>query len=64
MLFRLAYVTVTNAFAALRVLPMGDRDKGVEILAVRHQITVLGRQLGADSRVRFTPGTEPSLPRS
>jgi transposase len=54
-LLRLAYLTVTNAFAALRLLPMGDRDKDVEILALRHQITVLERQLGADTRVRFAP---------
>ncbi|MCZ4103864.1 integrase, partial [Streptomyces sp. H39-C1] len=39
----------------LRLLPMGDRDKDAEILALRHQITVLQRQLGKD-RVRFTPG--------
>ncbi|MGW5689072.1 integrase core domain-containing protein [Nonomuraea sp. NPDC003754] len=55
MLLRLAYLAVTNAFAALRLLPMGDRDKDIEILALRHQITVLERQLGADSRVRFAP---------
>jgi hypothetical protein len=42
----LAYLTVTNAFAALRLLPMSDRDKDVEILVPRHQITVLERQLG------------------
>lgn len=30
-----------------------DRDKDVEILALRHQITVLERQLGGQ-RVRFT----------
>ncbi|WP_204069961.1 helix-turn-helix domain-containing protein, partial [Planobispora siamensis] len=53
MLFRLAYLAVTNAFAALRLLPMSDRDKDVEILTLRHQITVLERQLGADTRVRF-----------
>ncbi len=35
MLLRLAYLTITNAFAALRLLPMGDRDKDVEILATR-----------------------------
>ncbi|MFI6604204.1 hypothetical protein ACIBHX_48935 [Nonomuraea sp. NPDC050536] len=34
---------------------MGDRDKDVEILALRHQITGLERQLGADTRVRFAP---------
>jgi transposase len=54
-LLRLAYLTATNAFAALRLLPMGNRDKDVEILALRHQITVLKRQLGTDTRVRFTP---------
>jgi len=53
-LLRLAYLAVTNAFAALRLLPVGDRDKDVEILALRHQITVLERQLGAD-RVKFAP---------
>ncbi|GAA4102427.1 helix-turn-helix domain-containing protein [Nonomuraea soli] len=55
MLLRLAYLTVTNAFAALRLLPMSDRDKGVEILFLRHQVMVLERQLGADVRVRFAP---------
>ncbi|WP_214323669.1 hypothetical protein [Nonomuraea sediminis] len=48
MLLRLAYLTITNAFAALRLLPMGDRDKDVEILA-------LERQLGDETRVRFGP---------
>ena len=33
MLLRLAYLGVTNAFALLRLLPMGDREKDVEILA-------------------------------
>ncbi|MEU6788758.1 hypothetical protein ABZ912_57060 [Nonomuraea angiospora] len=55
MLLRLAYLTVTNAFAALRLLPMSDRDKDMEILVLRHQIAVLERQLGADTRVRFAP---------
>ena len=32
---------MTNAFAMLRLLPMSDRDKDVEILALRHQIMVL-----------------------
>ncbi|MER7928635.1 hypothetical protein ABTY96_36750 [Streptomyces sp. NPDC096057] len=41
MLLRLAYLTVTNAFALLRLLPVSDRDKDAEILALRHQITVL-----------------------
>ncbi|GAA1258036.1 MULTISPECIES: integrase core domain-containing protein [Streptomyces] len=54
MLLRLAYLGVTNAFAMLRLLPMGDAEKDKEILALRHQITVLERQLGKE-KVRFTP---------
>jgi putative transposase len=58
-LLRLAYLAVTNAFAALRLLPVGDRDKDVGILALRHQITVRERQLGADrvkaDRVKLAP---------
>src|SRR5690242_2425156 len=42
-----------NVFALLRLLPMSDRDKEVEILALRHQITVLERQLGK-TRPRFS----------
>ena len=38
----------------LRLLPCSDRDKDVEILALRHQITVLQRQIGAQ-QVRFVP---------
>jgi putative transposase len=38
---RLAYLRVTNAYALLRLLPRSDPDKDVEILALRHQITVL-----------------------
>ena len=53
MLFRLAYLGVTNTLALLRLLPMSDRDKDAEILALRHQIMVLQRQLNGD-RVRFT----------
>jgi putative transposase len=53
-LLRLAYLGVTNVFALLRLLPMSDRDKDVEILALRHQITVLEWQLGR-TRPRFSP---------
>jgi putative transposase len=53
-LLRLAYRAVTNAVAMLRLLPMSDRAKDVEILALRHQITVLERQLHG-TRVRFAP---------
>jgi putative transposase len=51
-LFRLAYPGVTNAVALLRLLPISDRDKDAEILVLRHQITVLERQLRGE-KVRF-----------
>jgi putative transposase len=52
-LWKPAYLGVTNAFAMLRLLPMGDRDKDAEILALRHQIAVLERQLN-EQRVGFS----------
>jgi putative transposase len=54
-LLRLGYLAVTNAFALLRLLPMSDHHKDAGILALRHQLMVLERQLGKE-RVRFTPG--------
>jgi hypothetical protein len=45
-LIRFAYLAATHTFAALRPLPMTDREKDVEILAPRHQLTILQRQLG------------------
>jgi hypothetical protein len=53
-LMRLAYLAVSNAFAVLRLLPISDREKDVEILALRHQLTVLQRQLGT-ARPAFNP---------
>ncbi|MFD5494173.1 hypothetical protein ACFWH4_14935 [Streptomyces sp. NPDC127091] len=55
MLLRLACLGATNAFAVLRLLPMSDRGKDVEILALRHQITVLERR-PARSGPRFDAG--------
>jgi putative transposase len=49
---RLAYLTASNVFAVLRLLPVSDPDKHAEILALRHQLGVLQRQLG-DQRVRL-----------
>jgi putative transposase len=45
-LLRLVYLSVTNVFALLRLLPASDLDKDTEILVLRHQVTVLQRQLG------------------
>jgi hypothetical protein len=42
---RLAYLGMANALAMLRLLPMSDRAKHAEILALRHQLAVLERQL-------------------
>ena len=45
---------MTTTFALFRLLPISDQEKDVEILALRHQLTVLQRQLDGD-KVRFTP---------
>lgn len=45
---------MTGVFGLLRLLPIRDRDKDVEILVLRHQITILQRQLGT-ARPRFSP---------
>lgn len=54
MLIRFAYLAVTNTFTALRLIPISSREKDAEILALRHQVGILQRQLGGQ-RVRFEP---------
>jgi transposase len=53
-LIRFAYLAVTHAFAVLRLLPMTDREKDAEILALRHQLTIAQRQLD-DQRPQLRP---------
>ncbi len=55
MLVRLIYLSVTGVFGLLRLLPVTDRDKDIEIVVLRHQITILERQLGT-TRPRFSAG--------
>ena len=52
-LIRFACLAVTNAVAALRLLPRSNRDKNIEILALRHRLAVLQRNLNG-RRVQFT----------
>jgi hypothetical protein len=54
-LLKLAYLSVTSMFAMLRLLPVSSRDMDVEVLALRHQITVLRRHLNGQ-RVQYAPG--------
>jgi putative transposase len=51
-LLRLPYLALTSVFALARLLPMSDVDKNVEILALRHQLAVLQRQI---DKPRLTP---------
>ncbi|MEU5735119.1 integrase core domain-containing protein [Streptomyces antimycoticus] len=44
MLLRLLYLALTSMFTLLRLMPISDRDKDAEILALRHQLAVLQRQ--------------------
>jgi hypothetical protein len=56
-LVRSAFLGVANVFALVRLLPVSDRDKDVEIPALRHQLALLQRQLAqlGQQRVRFEP---------
>jgi putative transposase len=44
-LLRLPYLALTSVFAFMRLLPMSDTDKDVEILALRHELAILRRQI-------------------
>ena len=57
---RFAYLAVTNAFAALHLLPRSDWDKDIEILAFCHQFNVLQRNLNSQ-QLRFEPADRPLL---
>ncbi|MFF0133268.1 hypothetical protein ACFYTG_47660 [Streptomyces mirabilis] len=46
MLLCLAFLAAASALALLRLLPMSGRDKGIEILALRHLLLVLQCQVG------------------
>jgi hypothetical protein len=41
---RLAYLAVTNTLSFVRLLPMSDREKEIEIMVLRHQLAVSQRQ--------------------
>jgi hypothetical protein len=51
-LLRLPYLAVSGVFAFIRLLPVSDVDKEIEILTLRHQLAVLQRQM---DRPRVTP---------
>ncbi|MFF2479194.1 hypothetical protein [Streptomyces sp. NPDC058066] len=44
-LLRLTYLAVSSVFAFMRLLPMSEVDKEIEILTLRHQLAVLQRQI-------------------
>jgi hypothetical protein len=54
-LLRLTYLGVTNALALLRLLATSDQDKDAELLVLRHQISVLQRQLAPAKRASSRP---------
>lgn len=49
MLQRLPYLAVSSVFAFIRLLPLGDVDKDIEILTLRHQLAALQRQIDRPS---------------
>lgn len=53
-LLRLPYLAVSSVFALIRLPPMSDMDKGIEILTLRHQLAVLQRQVDRPRVTRRT----------
>jgi transposase InsO family protein len=51
-LLRLPYLALTSVFTLIRLLPMSDLDKNIEILTLRHQLAILQRQI---DKPRLTP---------
>jgi putative transposase len=49
---RLPNLAITSVFTLIRLLPMSDTDKDIEILTLRHQLAILQRQI---DRPRLTP---------
>jgi putative transposase len=45
-LLRLPYLALSTAVSFMRLLPMSNREKDLEILALRHQLVILQRQTG------------------
>lgn len=45
MLLRLPYLMLTSVFTFIRLLPMSDIDKNIEILTLRHQLAILQRKI-------------------
>jgi hypothetical protein len=58
---RLAYLTLSRSIQPLALLARGDAAKDLEILVLRHQLTVLRRQLHDPG---WNPPTAPCSPRS
>ena len=61
MLSNLAYLTLCRSIQLLALLARGDAAKDLEILVLRHQLTVLRRQV---PRPKLHPPTAPCSPRS
>ncbi|PWI11390.1 hypothetical protein DIZ27_04865 [Streptomyces sp. NWU339] len=53
MLLRLSYLAVSSVFAFMRLLPMSDVDKDIEILTLRHQLAAMCR-VGVSGLVSVT----------
>jgi putative transposase len=51
-LLRLPYLALTSVFTLIRLMPMSDSDKNIEILTLRHQLAILQRQI---DKPRLTP---------
>jgi len=64
MLLRLAYLSVTNAFALLRLLPMSDRDVNAHVIRFWHgNSEAVTERADRQARLRMRQRSKSSLAR-
>jgi hypothetical protein len=63
-LLRLPYLALSSVFTLVRLLPMKDTGKDIEILTLRHQLAILQRQTSktASQPGRPRPACRPAAP--
>jgi hypothetical protein len=54
-LLRLSYLAVSSVFTVIRLLPVSGTEKDIEILALRHQLAILQRQIDRPRLDRYRP---------
>jgi hypothetical protein len=58
-LLRLPYLALTGVLSLIRLIPMTNSDKNVEILTLRHQLAIPQRQIDKPAPPHLTGRSSP-----